>query len=59
MEDGTHLLIADEKTENKRLLMFSTEKQLEILSGAEHVFVDGTFKVVPSTHKQVNKRNNG
>ncbi|CAF1607515.1 unnamed protein product, partial [Didymodactylos carnosus] len=38
---------------NKRLLIFSTKKQLRILESSESEYVDGTFSVVPEIYFQL------
>ncbi|CAF0907509.1 unnamed protein product [Adineta steineri] len=37
----------DSGLNNKRILIFSTKKQLKILKRSSNIFVDGTFSVVP------------
>lgn len=49
---GQPFLLADDGTEQK-ILVFSTDQNLEILSASEHVFLDGTFKVAPPFFKQM------
>lgn len=44
MEDGTSFLFADDRTDEGRIMVFSTKKGMEALENAEIVFIDETFR---------------
>ena len=39
--------------DESRILIFATDTTMDLMEGAEHVFVDGTFKVVPELFFQL------
>ena len=43
----------DSEPKNKRILIFSTRKQLKILQRSSSIFVDGTFSVTPALFFQL------
>ena len=54
--NGESFLLYDSFSENineKRILKFSTEKNLNLLLESEHWFVDGTFSCCPSIFTQL------
>lgn len=50
---GNKFLLYDSGPTNKRILMFSTHRNLEALGKSDQWFADGTFKVAPSLFYQV------
>ena len=46
-------LLYDSGAANDRILIFSTRRNLQLLSRSEHWYADGTFKVVPSIFTQL------
>ena len=52
LEDKTFLEY-DSRPKNKRVVIFSTEKQWKIMKRSSTLFVDGTFSVVPSLFFQL------
>ena len=48
LHDGTHFLLFDSGAGNDRILLFSTEKNIELLAKSECVFSDGTFGSAPN-----------
>jgi len=42
-----------ESTDDGRALIFASDEQLELLSASKNVYMDGTFKTVPSLYYQL------
>ena len=52
--DNRQFLMHDSGPQEDRILLFSTEESLQILSQQNRIFVDGTFKSCPTMFFQVN-----
>ena len=48
LHDGTLFLLYDSGPSNDRILIFSTQNNIELLGKADNVFSDGTFSSAPS-----------
>ena len=54
LESGELFLIYDSgKEDNERFFIFGTESSLDVLANSAHVFMDGTFKIVPELFFQL------
>jgi hypothetical protein len=51
--DGSSFLVANSIEEGERILLFGSQKSLELLGRATDVFSDGTFKIAPGIARQV------
>ncbi|CAF1482825.1 unnamed protein product, partial [Rotaria sordida] len=53
--DGQRFLLADLSNQKrfKRLLVFASDRQLDILFQCDWLFIDGTFKIVPALFAQL------
>ncbi|CAF1474881.1 unnamed protein product [Rotaria sordida] len=51
--NGEPFICNDKTTNKKRILIFATDKQLEILFSSEWIFLDGTFDACPKEFKQI------
>lgn len=51
--DGRQFLLNDIQPVENRILVFATEKKLDLLAKSDHWFADGTFKSCPSLFAQV------
>ena len=51
--NSKQFLCADRFIRNKRLMLFATDKQLEMLFSSDWIFLDGTFDSCPSQFKQI------
>ena len=51
--DGQDFLLYDSGANNERVLIFSTQNNLNTLRGCEHWFLDGTFKTAPTLFEQL------
>jgi hypothetical protein len=53
--DGERFLLEDLSNQKrfKRLLIFASERQLDVLFQSEWLFIDGTFKAAPSMFTQL------
>ena len=51
--DGQDFLLYDSGANNERVLMFSSQNNLNTLRGCEHWFLDGTFKTAPTLFEQL------
>ena len=52
-EKGEDFLLGDISEGCVRILIFSTNRKLELLAECEHWFADGTFNTTPSLFEQV------
>ncbi|CAG0893219.1 unnamed protein product [Darwinula stevensoni] len=51
---GTKFLLFDSgKNDSNRILIFCAERNLDLLQDSQHIFMDGTFKVVPAIFFQL------
>ena len=46
-------ICVDKMTKNKRMIIFATDKQLELLFESEWIFLDATFDSCPAQFKQL------
>ena len=51
--NNDRFICADKTTKNKRIIIFATDRQLEMLFESEWIFLDGTFDSCPSQFKQL------
>ncbi len=51
--DGEQFICSDKTINKKRMIIFATAKQLEILFSSEWIFLDGTFHSCPKEFKQI------
>lgn len=51
--DGKPFLLHDSGPGNKRILIFSTQQNLDLMSNCEHWFADGTFSTCPTLFTQI------
>lgn len=51
--DGRQFLLHDNHSKENRILIFLTDRNLNLLESNGHWFVDGTFKTVPSLFSQL------
>ncbi len=50
---GENFLLFDSGASDNRILIFSTQRNLQLLANCEHWYVDGTFKTAPSLFHQL------
>ncbi|CAF1165111.1 unnamed protein product [Rotaria sordida] len=51
--NGTQFICTDKIIKKKRMILFATDKQLEVLFSSEWIFLDGTFDKCPKQFQQI------
>ncbi|CAF1584841.1 unnamed protein product [Rotaria magnacalcarata] len=51
--NAEQLICTDKITKKKRMILFATDKQLEVLFSSEWIFLDGTFDKCPKQFQQI------